>query len=201
MNLTNIGGNRYLVFIKLIFNFARFFKCNVNKADQYQVAFSGLNPGSHIFDFEIGDAFFEDIQDAEISGGAVAVQVVMVKEERMMDLHLTISGVVKVPCDRCNELMDLAISGNERLIVKLGEDFFEESEDIQVIPETSHQFDLAPFLYEYIHLLMPVRRVHPEEGEGENHCDPEVIKRLSELSEHHNPDPRWEVLNRLKENN
>jgi len=188
-----------LVIIKLIFNFADFFKGNVNHADQYQIAFSGLNPGTHKFDFQIGDTFFEQVKDAEITGGQVSVIVTMAKEERMMDLHLEISGRVAVSCDRCNELMDVEVNGNERLIVKLGDHYYEESEDVQVIPDTAHQFDLGPFIYEYIHLLLPIRRVHPEDAEGKSECDPEIIRKLKELSEHHIQDPRWEALRKLKD--
>jgi uncharacterized protein len=195
---TKIGGNRYLVIIKLIFNFADFFRVKVNHADQYQIAFSGLNSGTHVFDFQIGDKFFEQVEDAEIEGGQVSVIVTMAKEERMMDLHLEINGKVKVPCDRCNELMDVEVKGTERLIVKLGDHYYEESEDVQVIPDTAHQFDLGPFLYEYIHLLLPIRRVHPEDEEGNSQCDPEILKKLKELSEQHIQDPRWEALEMLK---
>lgn len=191
-------GNRYLVIIKLIFNFADFFRGNVNHADQYQIAFSGLNSGTHLFDFQIGDKFFEQVEDTEIAGGQVSVIVTMAKEERMMDLHLQISGKVKVPCDRCNELIDMEVKGNERLIIKLGDHYYEESEDVQVIPDSAHQFDLSPFMYEYIHLLLPIRRVHPDDEEGNSQCDPEILKKLKELSEHHIQDPRWEALNQLK---
>lgn len=187
-----------MVIIKLIFNFAGFFRENVNHTDQYQIAFSGLTSGTHKFDFQIGDSFFEQVHDTEISGGTVRVIVTMAKEERMMDLHLEISGKVRVHCDRCNELTDVEVNGNERLILKLGDHYFEESEDVQVIPETAHQFDLGPFLYEYIHLLLPVRKIHPDDDHGNSGCDPEIIKKLKELSESHAPDPRWEALNQLK---
>ena len=198
MICTKIEGNRYMVFIKLIFNFADFFSVKVNQADQYQIAFSGLNPGMHQFDFQIGDTFFELVDDAEITGGDVTVNVMMAREERMMDLHLEISGKVRVPCDRCNELIEVDVNGSERLIIKLGDHYYEESEDVQVIPDTAHQFDLSPFLYEYIHLLLPIRRVHPEDKKGNSQCNPDVILKLKELSERHIQDPRWEVLNQLK---
>ena len=190
-----------MVIIKLIFNFADFFSGIVNHADQYQIAFSGLSSGTHEFDFHIGDRFFEQVKDAEITGGDVSVIVTMAKEERMMDLHLAISGKVKVGCDRCNELMDVEVKGNERLIVKLGDHYYEESEDVQVIPDTAHQFDLSPFMYEYIHLLLPIRRVHEEDEEGNSKCNPEVLKKLKELSEQRIQDPRWEALNQLKNKN
>ena len=88
-----------MVIIKLIFNFADFFRVNLNHADQYQIAFSGLNSGTHEFDFQIGNKFFEQVKDAEITGGQVSVTVTMAKEERLMDLHFEIheNGVAKNP--------------------------------------------------------------------------------------------------------
>jgi uncharacterized metal-binding protein YceD (DUF177 family) len=169
--------------------------------DQYQIAFSGLNSGTHVFDFKIGDKFFEQVEDKEISGGRLTVIVTMAKEERMMDLHFEISGAVKVSCDRCNELIDVEVNGTERLIIKLGDHYYEESEDVQVIPDTAHQFDLSPFIYEYVHLLLPIRRVHPEDDQGNSQCAPEILKKLKELSERNIQDPRWDVLSQLKKKN
>jgi uncharacterized metal-binding protein YceD (DUF177 family) len=180
------------------FYFCRLFEVNLHNPEQYQIAFSGLKPGTHVFDFKIGKSFFEQVEDEEIRDGQVGVTVTMVKEERMMDLHFTIHGTVMVSCDRCNELMEIEVNGNERLIVKYGEGYYEETEDIQIIPETAHQFDVGPFIYEYIHLLVPIRRVHQEDSKGNSQCDPDILRKLKELSEHHAKDPRWEALNQLK---
>lgn len=187
-----------MVFIKLIFNFAHFFNSKVNRADQFQIAFTGLAAGTHMFDFQVGDAFFEAVEDTEITGGQVSVSVTMAREERMLDLHIRLEGTVRVSCDRCNEPMDAEVKGNERLIVKLGDHYHEESEDVQVIPDTAHQFDLGPFIYEYIHLLLPVRKVHPDDEKGNSQCDADTLRKLRELSERHVQDPRWDALNKLK---
>lgn len=170
----------------------------MSRTDPYQIAFTGLAPGTHEFDFQVGDTFFEQVEDTEILAGTVAVSVIMAREERMLDLHFTLDGKVTVSCDRCNEPVEVEVTGKERLIIKLGDRYFEESEDVQVIPDTAHVIALGPFIYEYIHLLMPVRRVHPEDEQGNSQCNPEVIKKLKELAERHMQDPRWEVLNQLK---
>lgn len=154
--------------------------------------------GRHTFDFQIDQKFFEHLEYAEIKDGRVGVTVAMNREERMMDLHFAIEGTVKLPCDRCNEFMDISIAGEERLIVKLGDRYYEESDDVQIIPETDQKIDLGPFIYEYIYLLVPFRKVHPDDKNGNSMCDPEIIKKLKELSESHNADPRWEALNQLK---
>ncbi len=174
------------------------FNVKVKNPEQYKIAFSSLTPGTHIFDFEIDSTFFEE-SETEISRGDISVQVTMAKEERMMDMHVAMHGKVIVPCDRCLEPVEVEVDGNERLIIKLGEKYLEESDEIQVIPDTEHQVDLAPFLFEYINLMLPMRRVHEEDENGDSLCDPEVMRKLNELSPEKEPDPRWEALHKLKE--
>lgn len=173
----------------------------MNYFRQFIIPFSGLKLGEHHFDFEIDSTFFDHFEYSEIKQGAVNVHLSMEREEKMLVMHFTLEGTITVPCDRCNEPVDLEINGDEDLIIKFGSDFIEESETVQIIPEGETQIDLSPFLYEYIHLAMPVRRVHPDDENGNSLCDPEILKRLEELPAPSGPDPRWEALNKLKTKN
>lgn len=175
------------------------FRIAVNHPEDYRIAFTGLKPGIHQFDFRIGQKFFENVEDQEINDGDVSVTISVTKEERMMDFHFELHGKVIVPCDRCNDPVEMDISGNERLIVKLGDKYFEESEDVQIIPETDHYFDVAPFIYEFIHLSLPARRIHPEDANGNSLCNPDVLRKLEELTPEKGPDPRWEILRKLQQ--
>ena len=166
--------------------------------DQFLIPVTGIKPGTRSFDFKIDDSFFDHFEYSEIKSGEVRVQVVMEKEEKLIQFHFSLDGFVRVPCDRCYEMMDQKISGEEQLIVKFGSDFHEESEVVQVIPESESQFNVSQFLYEYVHLLVPVRRVHPDDENGNPTCDPEVIKRLESQDRPTEPDPRWDVLKQLK---
>ena len=179
--------------------FCALFEAKVKDRDQYNITFSGLKPGKHAYDFKISASFFEDFERSEIQGGRVAVHVEMEKDERMMVFLFSILGKVIVPCDRCNDPVELEVKGNERLVVKLGDHHEEISEEVQIIRESDNKFDLQPFLYEYIHLLIPFRRIHPDDELGKSTCNPDVLKKLKELSEQHTPDPRWEALNKLKD--
>jgi uncharacterized metal-binding protein YceD (DUF177 family) len=118
----------------------------------------------------------------------------------MLVFHFAFSGTVRVPCDRCSAEFDLPVEGEERLIVKFGEMHGEESEDIFIITENEHSIDLGPFLFDYINLLVPYRRVHGEDENGKSLCDPEVTKYISE-EEPGQTDPRWDALKRLKNDN
>ena len=167
---------------------------------QFVIQFGGLKADQHHFDFEIDDKFFENFEYSEIKNGTISVHLELVKEEKVLAFHFSFNGKVILPCDRCFEPVDLKISGTEHLIVKFGAGYYEENEELQIIPEGVNQFDISPFLYEYIHLLLPVRRVHSEDENGNSLCDPEIIKMLEQTTLAGEPDPRWEVLNKLKNN-
>jgi len=191
-----------LLFIRLIFNFAGFLTKGVTVKDltQFIIPVTGLKPGSHQFDFEIEDSFFEHFEYSVIRKGLIQLNLVIVKEENLLVFHFLFKGHVTVPCDRCAEPFDLEIGGKDELILKFGSDFHEESEDIQVIPAGDNHFDISPFIYEYISLSLPVRRVHPEDASGKSLCDDEIIRRLEESEPSPEPDPRWEILAQLKNN-
>lgn len=168
---------------------------------QFVIQFGGLKPGMHHFSYEIDHSFFDHFDYSEIKNGKVNVEIDMEREEKMLVIHFSLDGMVEVPCDRCYIPFNLPIVGKETLIVKFGKDYHEENEQIQIIPEGEHHFDVSPFIYEYIHLLMPFRKVHPEDSEGNSLCDPEVIKRIGESENESEPDPRWDALKKLKTNN
>jgi uncharacterized metal-binding protein YceD (DUF177 family) len=102
-------------------------------------------------------------------------------------------------CDRCTDYFDLPIEGNEQLVVKFGSDMVEESDQIVVIPATDGEINVAHFIYEYISIFIPIKRVHPENKRGTTACNKEMIKRLEELKnkEKKETDPRWDALKNL----
>jgi uncharacterized metal-binding protein YceD (DUF177 family) len=173
----------------------------VNSQDTYIIPFRGLKPGIHPFDFEIGDAFFEVFPESQIKTGEVQVHLDFDKEERMLVLTFTLSGSVQVPCDRCNEPVDIKVGGEEHLIMKFGVEYQEQSDEVVIIPEMTSEVDVAPFIYEYVHLLMPMRKVHGEPGAEGTTCDPAILRKLEELNQKSTTDDRWDALSKLKDNN
>jgi uncharacterized metal-binding protein YceD (DUF177 family) len=117
--------------------------------------------------------------------------------ERMMVYNINLQGEVLVTCDRCTNEFLYALSDNEKLIVKLGSEYMEESEDVVVIPDSEYKFDLSPYIYEFIHLALPARLLHPDDEDGNSTCDPDMLKRLQKLAPADAIDPRWEALKKL----
>jgi len=71
------------------------------------------------------------------------------------------------------------------------------------LPADEHELDLQQHFYEYIHLALPIKRVHPDDQSGNSTCDPVMLKKLKELivEEKYENDPRWDELKRLMNDN
>ena len=169
----------------------------MNYLAHFIIPFSGLKAGNYNFTFEIDDKFFEHFEYSEIKKGKLHINCLLDKQVRMMVLYFDITGTVRVTCDRCAEEFDQPVEGKQKLIVKFGADHTEESEDILVITEKENELDVSQILYEYVHLLLPFKKIHGTDENGNSLCDPEVIRFITH-TEDHPVDPRWEVLQRLK---
>jgi len=146
----------------------------------------------------INNKFFEAIEYAELEKGLVDVSLDLIKQERMMIFEFNFKGSVEVLCDRCLEPFDQTIEGQERLIVKLGERFEEQTDEVIIISESDYEFDTSPYIYEYISLLLPMQHIHPDDENGNSTCDKDMLDRLSSDNNEHESDPRWDVLKKLK---
>lgn len=161
------------------------------------ITFSSLSLGNHSFDLEFDDKFFGEFEFSEIKKGKGTIQVELEKKERMLVFDIMIDGWVEVTCDRCLEQFEYDIYTEERLFVKFGQAYEEQSEDVIIIPEGSFEYDLSQFIYELINLSLPIKVVHPDDEDGNSLCDPETIERLESLKPKTETDPRWDSLKGL----
>ena len=165
---------------------------------EYIIPIGGLAVGQHEFDYVIDEGFFEGIEYSEIKEGKVSLHVVLSKESKAMSFTFTFKGDIKVSCDRCGDEYMQRVEGENVLYVRYGAEYREESDDVIVIPTEQREFDIHTLAYEYIVLALPIRRVHPEDENGNSTCNPEAIARLKELQADRAADPRWEALGSLK---
>ena len=169
---------------------------------RYNIPLSGMKDGRHEIDFEIDNKFFEDFEGSEVSEGNLAVQVIVEKRSTHSDLSISISGTVRICCDRCLEMFSYGVNSKNRLIVKFGDKDEEYDTDILNLPQGENVLDLQQHLYDFILLALPIRRIHPDDSEGNSTCDPEMLRKLEDLrSEQPEQDPRWDELKKLMNNN
>lgn len=163
----------------------------------FVIPFVGLSVGEHQFEFLIDDKFFECFEYSEIKRAQAKLKLNLNKHDRMLVLTFTMKGFLEVTCSRCLDQFDFPVDGEEVLYVKYGQEFKEEDDDVIIIPETESQINIAPFVYDYLNLLVPFRVVHPENEDGQSACDPDVISRISNTTEQKDADPRWDKLKDL----
>ena len=149
----------------------------------------------------------------------INTRITISKKAGVYDLTFTFNGIVVIPCDRCLDDMDLPIETTAHLIVKLGKDYSEESDEIVVIPEMEGKINLAWFLYEFIALAIPIKHVHAlgkcnkqmtsklkkhtaksnddDQSFGPDSADDVII--TNEDPDEERADPRWDALRDFKE--
>lgn len=165
--------------------------------DQFEIPFPSLAIGRHQYVFELNAKFFETLEHPEIRECQITVKLDLDRQKTMLVCAFDISGTAEFPCDRCGELFNQPIAGLRHLVVRLDSDSLGDEDDLISLSPSDHVLNVAQFMYEYVTLLVPSRRVHPEGG-----CDPEMLKKISDLSvgeDHpHDDDPRWQALKNIK---
>lgn len=178
----------------------------MSRSDSYVVRISGLSEGEHGFSFEMGHKFFASFEASEIEHGEVHARVILEKRHGIMVLHFHLSGEVEVACDRCLDLFMTEVRFDQQLIVKRGDIPGEMEDDVIVIGKEDHEIDIRQYLYEFVVLALPCKRIHPPDKHGKSTCNPAMIKRLEAHQENQDDreertDPRWNVLKEIIGNN
>lgn len=170
----------------------------------YVIPFKGLKVGKHDFDFDIDDRFFEGFEASEIKKGRVKVDVLLDKKSTMLEFKFKLHGSVEVTCDRCLDEFNMPVTFESVLFVNFGETPEEQSDEIIVLSHNDFELDIAQYIYEYILLSLPVKRVHPDDASGLSTCNQEMLKKLNEYVVRENEsdiDPRWNDLKNLLNKN
>jgi uncharacterized protein len=169
----------------------------------FVIPIGGLKEGGHSYNFEIGDEFFELFEGSEITRGELDAHVELDKRSSHLDLRFIINGSVMISCDRCLELFSQPLQCENRLLVKLGKIWDENDPDMLTIPVDEYELDVKQYIYEFIHLALPIKRIHPLDKEGKSTCNPEMLRKISEHSANtdNDSDPRWDELRKLMNNN
>lgn len=170
---------------------------------EYNIQFVGLKLGKHHFDYQIDKKFFEHFEYDDFNDVNINVDLLFEKKTTFLELHFKASGTINLNCDTTNEPYDQAIDGQLNLVVKFGEAFNDENEEILIIPHGEYELNVAQYIYEMIILAIPIKRIHP--GIADGTLQSEILKKLEELSpksikekqKSEEIDPRWNTLKEL----
>jgi uncharacterized protein len=167
--------------------------------ERYRVNILGLSLSIHHFEYDLGGDFLKKYDAGLVSEGSFKAQVAIDKRETFLDVSFKIQGSVKLVCDRSLDEFDHPIDVSPKIIFKYGDEDKEISEDVMMIHRGTESLELGKFIYEFIALAVPMKKLHPrfqnesdEEGGIIYTSDPEENK--EEI------DPRWEMLKKLNKN-
>ena len=173
----------------------------MGRFDKYNVDLKGLKTDTLEMEFDLDNAFFGDIEGEEFQKGAVKAVVTVRKGRGVFDFSFDLNGTVVVPCDRCLDDLEIEVSAENCLRVKLGDEYADDG-DIVIIPEQDGDLNIAWYLYEFIALALPMKRVH-----APGKCNQEMTGRLSKHSagasdaaeeDAQEVDPRWAGLKNIQ---
>ena len=171
---------------------------------EYTIPFVGLKQGNHKFEYEISNDFLTLFDFEEFNSSAVNVALDFHKKGTHFELNFEIEGSVNVNCDVTTEPFDLPLSNKLYLVVKFGEEFNDENEELLILPHGEYEVNVAQYIYECIVLGVPSKRVHPGVEDGSLKSD--ILERLESLAPKMKKesieaedeiDPRWNKLKNL----
>ena len=178
----------------------------MRKLKEFTIPFVGLKLGKHQFEYKIDNKFFEHFEYDEFNSADVTVELLLEKKTTMLELTFKASGTVNLYCDLTSEPYDQPIESELFLVVKFGEAYNDENEDLLILPHGEYEVNVQQYIYELIVLAVPSKRVHP--GVLDGSLESEVLKKLEELSPgekeikaEEDIDPRWDKLKNLLNDN
>ncbi|MBV1888538.1 MAG: DUF177 domain-containing protein [Urechidicola sp.] len=164
---------------------------------EFNISFVGLKLGKHKFEYQIDNKFFDNFQYDEFEDACIKVELLFEKKSALLQLDFKAEGNVDVNCDMTAEPFKLEVEGKFSLIVKFGDAFNNDNEELLILPHGDFELNVAQYIYEMIALSIPLRRIHPGVEDGTLKSD--VLKKLEEYKKKKNTiDPRWEQLKKLK---
>ena len=170
--------------------------------NEYLIPYVGLKLGKHQFEYQISKAFFDHFEYDEFDSANIKVNLVLEKQSNMLELNFKHNGTINVPCDLTNEPFDLPIKGKLKLVVRFGETFNDDNEELLILPFGEHQIDVTQYIYEMIVLSIPLKRIHP--GVKDGTLKSEAMDKLNNIEvkdeeevKEEEIDPRWAALKKL----
>lgn len=170
----------------------------MKETDKFQIDIYKLSNSSHEYDFEFNNKFFAEFEESIIEEGQGKIKATLEKSESLIKLTININGSIKLICDRSLDEFNLEINSTRSIVFKYGEEEQEINDEIMMITRNTQRLNLAQYVYEFIGIEIPMKKLHPRYEDGSQEDEmvySDVIK--SDLEE--KPlDPRWAALKKLK---
>ncbi len=182
----------------------------MNPLRAYDIHILGLENKRYEYDFVSNDAFFAALEQELICKGDVRTHLLLDKSETMIRLDFQITGTVEQTCDRSLDEYDEPVDARQTMLLKFGDHNEELSDEIELIERGTPTINVARYIFEFISLSLPMKRLHPRFRDEEDELDTDepngrLIYRSEPEAETDSDDPsaidpRWAALRKLSDN-
>jgi uncharacterized metal-binding protein YceD (DUF177 family) len=180
-------------------------KIAMNHRRTYEIAFVGLKPGIHEFNYEIDDKFFAHYGEQDFSNCKAVVKLQLEKHSSFMLLRFDIGGTVEVNCDRCGNKLTLQLWDEFKITIKMVDEpeimnDQEEDPDVNYISRGESHLYVGDWIYEFVNLSIPMQKMCSENEIGGPQCNKEVLERLRQMKTdaNRNDNSIWKGLEQFK---
>ena len=172
---------------------------------EFEIAFVGLRPGVHEFNYKIDDKFFLDYAQHDFTSCTANIKLLLDKKNGFLQLKFDIDGTAEVTCDRCSNPLKKQLWEEYNIIVKMVDDpdmmnLQEEDPDVYYISRGESHLKIADWIYEFVSLSIPLQKMCAESEFGGEKCNKEVLDKLRKMEEEANNQSNsiWKGLDKIK---
>ena len=163
----------------------------------FDIDFYKLAEGIHEFDFNFDSRFFDLFEDSIIEQGSGEVEVILDKAASMITLTFNLDAEIELVCDRSLDSFMYPVKESNEVRLKFGDHWEELNDDLILIPANTQKLDVAQFVYEFLTLAVPMKKLHPRYKDEE---DFQLTDENESEASNEPVDPRWNELKKLKNN-
>ena len=178
----------------------------MSRRREFEIAFVGLKPGVHEYNYTIDDKFFEAFQQQDFRNCNARVKLSLEKKTGFMLLRFEMGGSLEVTCDRCNNNLPLELWDEFSITVKMVEDpeqmnGQEDDPDVYYISRGESHVDVANWIYEFINLSIPMQKSCGFDRMDGPYCNKAAMDMLKKLDAGEMPkeNPIWKGLEKFKD--
>jgi uncharacterized metal-binding protein YceD (DUF177 family) len=173
---------------------------------EFEIAFVGLQPGIHVYEYRIEDKFFVPYGEQDFENCIANIKLSLEKNNGFMQLKFDVDGSVNAACDKCGNTLPMQLWDEFNIIVKIVDEpevmnEQEEDPDVYYISRGESHLHLADWIYEFVNLSIPLQKVCSKEERGGPKCNNEVLEKLRKMEEEVQRDNNkaWKGLDKFKD--
>jgi uncharacterized metal-binding protein YceD (DUF177 family) len=172
----------------------------------FEIAFVGLKPGVHEFNYTVDDTFFEDYQEQDFRNVEAHIRLLLEKNNGFMILRFQVGGKAEVTCDRCSNELPMQLFDDFTVTVKMTEEpeimnDQEEDPDVYYISRGESHLDVKNWIYEFVNLSLPMQKTCEYENMDGPYCNEAAREMLKNMRPDEGPkeNPLWKGLEKFKD--